>query len=133
MHENDVLVRVANEILSGMITTAQSATLKGIKPAPRRGVCIVERCARLVETACEACREQDCRRCAIAAELRAAEDRINAERDAELAALGLDDQDFDRLVDQFVDNLCAEHVAFGPVLAGEWYGRRSFAVASANG
>lgn len=124
MHEKDLLVQVAREVLDGLVSTAQSAALKAIKPGPRRGVCIVERCALCVEAPCRGCREKGCQRCVIAAELRAAEAHINAERDAELAARGFAEEDLDPLVDQFVENLCKEHVQFGSALVGEWYVRR---------
>lgn len=128
MHERDRLVQVAREVLDGMASTARSEAMKAIKPARRRGSCVVERCARHVERSCGSCREVACPRCAIAAGLRAAEGQINAERDAELAAMGISDEDLDSLVDQLVANLCQLHVSFGPVLAGEWYTRRSFSV-----
>lgn len=116
-----------------MVSTAQSTALKEIKiAAPRRGVCIVERCARSVEAPCGGCRSDACQRCLIAAELRAAEDHINAERDAELLELEVGDEDLDPLVDQFAKSLCAQHVPFGKVLVGEWYGRRSFSPAQSS-
>jgi hypothetical protein len=131
MHEKDLLVRVVREILDGMVTTAQSSALKDIKPTPRRGVCIVARCALYVESSCGGCREEGCARCMIAAELRSAEDRINAARDAELAALGVAEEDLDPLVDQLVENLCKEHVQFGSTLVDEWYVRRRSLATSA--
>ena len=117
----DLLVQVAQQVIQGFDMGA--GTLKGLKPK-REGVCIVERCARHVEAACGSCRSAECQRCAIAAGLRMAEDRINAERDAELAAIGMGEEQCDQLIDQLVTNLCAEHASFGSVLVKEWYGRR---------
>jgi hypothetical protein len=52
-------------------------------------------------------------------------DRINADRDAEILEL-FDDGDIENIVNQMINSLCAEHVALGPVLAEQWYVRRSF-------
>ena len=132
MHDKDLLAIAAREFVQGMLTGAESQLAKRLDPKrPRVGTCIVERCARVVEISCGGCRQSNCVRCEIAAELRAAEDRINADRDAELAELG-DAQIVDDIVGQFVDDLCAQHAAFGPVLASEWYGqRRAFSMATA--
>lgn len=124
MHDKDQLSRVARDVIQGMVSTMHSKDgRKNFQPPRRRGVCIVERCARTVEASCGSCQKPGCQRCAIAAELRSAEDRINAERDAELAELGLDDQDLEAVIDKMVENLCKDHVAFGTVLAGQWYSR----------
>jgi len=96
-----------------------------MKTSRRKGICMVERCALLVEAPCGRCHGTACLRCSIAGELRAAEDRLNADRDAELRALGTDDQDRDDVVDAFVSSLCREHRWFGHALLREWYGRRS--------
>ncbi len=130
MSDKDVLARVARDFIQGMMLGRQESqdSLKNFQP-PRRGTCIVERCARTIEAACESCQEPSCQRCAIAAELRAAEKRINADRDAELMALA-DDTDLEALVDKMAESLCVDHVAFGPALAGQWYGRRGFLVSS---
>ena len=101
------------------------------KPSRRKkSVCMVERCALLVEAPCGSCREVGCQRCQIAAELRDAEDRLNAERDAELIALGADDQSFDDIIDKLVGSLCGEHTPFGRALIQEWYGQRDLSSAA---
>lgn len=119
--DKTVLGHLARDVLQGMLSTAQAVASN---PSPllgmRRGLCVVERCARAVEAPCGGCRETACQRCLIAAELRAAETRINAERDTELAQQ-ITDQDLDVLIDGLVKNLCEKHAAFGSVLFGEWY------------
>lgn len=119
MTDETELRRVAHEVIQGMILglSSSKASLKDLQ-LPHRGTRVVERCARTVEAPCRGCQKPDCPRCAIAAELRAAESRINAERDAEL-----DDSDIEVVVDKLVADLCADHAAFGPALAGQWYGR----------
>ncbi len=131
MHDKELLALAAREMIQGML----SGSLENFKPKFSKkhpGTCMVERCARFVETACGGCRTVDCPRCAIAAELRAAEDRINAERDAEIATLNIADQLIEEILDQLVENLCEEHGAFGPALFGEWHGRRNFMAVSAD-
>lgn len=132
MRDRDVLACTAREFIHGIravigdgagIVTL-GAAMSAAKPSRRKGVCIVERCARLVEASCKACRASSCQRCTIAAELRDSEDRIHVARDAELASLGMDDQDFDELVDKIVCNLCGEHAPFGHALIEERYGQR---------
>lgn len=126
MNDKDLLVRLARDLLQGMLTTAHGDSFT-VKPVPRRGTCIVERCARTIEAPCGGCREYySCLRCVIAAELRVEEGRINAERDAELATLGLEDQDLDKFIDGFVESLCEAHMPFGAVLVEVWHVRRSF-------
>jgi len=83
---------------------------------------MVERCAQFIEASCRSCRGPDCARCTITAELRAAEDRLNAEHDAEFR----DDAYLDEIIKLIAENLCTEHGAFGSALVGQWYGRRSF-------
>src|SRR5271167_659066 len=85
MNDKEALARAAQELIQGMISGLHESKegLKGLQ-LPRRGTPIVERCAQIVEKPCGACREPACERCAIAAELRAAEDHIHAERDTEL-------------------------------------------------
>lgn len=136
MNDKDLLAQAAQEIIQGLVTGMASTTLKNngmvenFQMPPRRGTCIVERCARAIEAPCEGCRKVDCHRCAIAAELRSAEGRINAERDAEIADLGLDDEALEAFVDKLVESLCTDHAAFGSALAGQWYSRRSFLAAT---
>lgn len=126
MHDKDLLVLAAREIIQGMVVTASSNCMENFKPPPRLGTCIVERCALFIETTCKGCRTESCPRCTIAAELRAAEDSINADRDAELAAIASEELNLERLLDNFVERLCAKHTPFGTVLFGQWYDRRSF-------
>ena len=129
MQDNDALGRCARDFIQGMVLTAAQSSkgsFKSFQPSRRRGVCCVERCARVVEALCGGCQDPGCHRCMIAAELRAAEGRINSEREAELAELGLDDKDLEELVDKVVGGLCEDHGAFGPALAGQWYRRQSF-------
>ena len=126
MHDSGVLARVARDLVQGM-TSLSKDSLKNFVP-PRRGTCIVERCARFIETSCGGCRKADCPRCAMAADLRAVEDQINADRDAELIELGLASGDLEGMIDQMVENLCGDHAAFGPELLKQWYARRSFLV-----
>lgn len=128
MDDKDMLAATAREVLQGMISTRVG--LKDFK-RPRRGTCIVERCARTVEAPCGSCQKAGCQRCAIAAELRAAEDRINTDRDDELAELGLDDEDLEAFIDKLVENLCDAHAPFGYALSSQWYSRRSFLNAAA--
>ncbi len=129
MNDKDVLSRAASDLIQGMLLIDKDS-FKNFKPPQRRGTCIVERCARTIEAACGGCRKSECQRCAVAAELRGAEDRINADRDAELAELGITGADREALIDEMVENLCTEHAAFGAVLAGQWYSRRSFLAAT---
>lgn len=129
MQDKDTLSRGARDFVQGLILTAAQSTqgtFKNFQPSRRRGVCIVERCARSIEEPCRSCQEDGCFRCRLAAELRSSKDRINAARDAELAELGFDDTDLEELVDKVVGGLCTEHVAFGPVLVDQWYGRQNF-------
>ena len=126
MNDKDVLAYVARDLIQGMVSTMNDkGSLKNFQ-RPRRGTCIVERCARAVEDLCGRCQKADCSRCVIAAELRAAEGRINADRDAELAELGIDDEDVEAVIDKMVENICADHAPFGSALASQWYSRRSF-------
>jgi hypothetical protein len=122
MNDKEALSRAAQELIQGMISGLHDSkdSLKNLQ-LPRRGTCVVERCARIVEESCGGCRESACVRCTIAAELRAAQDRINVERDAELG-----DDDLEAAVDKLVESLCEKHAAFGSALAGQWYGRRAF-------
>ncbi len=127
MNDKDTVEHLALKAIQGLLL---GVGVGKIEPPPRRGTCIVERCAQFIEASCRSCRVLNCQRCAIVAELREAEDRINAERDAELAELSTDDVGLDSLIDKIVENLCIEHVAFGSELAGQWYSRRSFLPAS---
>jgi hypothetical protein len=128
MNDKEMLATCAREFIEGMILAR--VDIKGLEP-PRRGTCIVERCARAVEEPCGRCRKAACQRCVIAAELRAAEGRINADRDAELAERGLADEDIEVFIDKMVSNVCTAHAPFGAALSGQWYSRRSFLVAAA--
>ena len=135
MRDGDFLARTAREFLLGMRTSlggdAGTALMGAVKLSRRKGVCMVERCARLVEAPCGRCRDASCQRCVIAAELRGAETQLNAARDAELITLGLDDEDLDDMIDKFVGNLCGEHRPFGHALIKEWYGQRDLTSAAA--
>jgi hypothetical protein len=128
MHDRHLLVLAARDMLQGMRTASGGFLEPPMKP-PRFGICVVERCARLIEASCGGCLETTCQRCSIAAELRAAESRINAERDAEIAELG-SDQLIGEIVNKIAENLCGTHAPFGPVLVDEWYGRKIFAVST---
>jgi hypothetical protein len=121
MSDRSLLVRAARDLAQGMLTAAGSTP----NMAPRLGVCIVERCARMIEASCKGCREAICQRCSIAAELRGAETVINAERDAEIAALGIE-KTLDEIIDKIVEGLCGTHTPFGTVLVEEWYVRKIF-------
>lgn len=123
MNDKDTLERLA---LKGIQAMLLGMGVGKIEPTPRRGICIVERCAQFIEASCGSCHGLDCQCCVIATKLREAEDRINAERDAELAELSLDDADPDSLLAKIVEDLCTEHVAFGLELVRQWYSRRSF-------
>jgi hypothetical protein len=125
MDNSAVLTHVARDFIQGMSSTLGNKDgLKNFQ-SKRRGTCIVERCARFIEAPCHGCRKADCQRCTIVAELRAAEDQINADRDAELIELVSGD-DLEEVVDNMIGNLCADHAAFGPVLMGQWFTRRNF-------
>jgi hypothetical protein len=129
MQDKDELALRACDFIQGLILTATQSSkdnFKHFQPPRRRGVCLVERCARAVEALCGGCQKPGCPRCMIAAELRSAEDRINGEREEELAELGFDDKDLEELVDKVVGGLCKDHVAFGSALAGQWYRRQNF-------
>ena len=118
MTDKDQLGRVARTIIQGF----RQGIPNGIK-APRLGTCIVERCARLIEEACGSC--ATCQRCTIAAELRAAEGRINADRDAELVALTQADENINGIIDQFIEGLCPLHGPLGTALIEACYGTTS--------
>ncbi len=119
---------LANGMIQGLLLPMSSkGVLENFKPQ-RRGTCLVERCAQTVEAACGSCREAGCPRCSIAAELRAAEARLNAERDTEISELGVD---IEGLLNDMITQFCTVHVALGRELAGQWYGRRSFQVSAA--
>jgi len=122
MNDKEALARAAQELIQGMISGLHESKegLKGLQ-LPRRGTPVVERCARIVEEPCGGCQESACTRCTIAVELRAAEDRIYRERDAELS-----DDDLEAAVDKIIESLCEKHGAFGSALAGHWYSRRTF-------
>jgi hypothetical protein len=129
MQDKDELGRRARDFIQGLLLTASQSSkdsFKDFQPPRRRGVCLVERCARTVEALCGGCQESGCPRCMIAAELRSAEDRIHGEREAELAELGFDDKDLEELIDKVVGGLCKDHAAFGAALAGQWYSRQNF-------
>jgi hypothetical protein len=133
MQDTEALVLGAREFIHGMALSASQYnqdSFRDFQSPRRRGVCIVERCARAIETSCRGCSEPGCHRCRMAAELRAAEARINGERDAELAELGLDDKDLEEVVDKVCAGLCEGHGAFGAVLAGQWYSRRNFLISA---
>lgn len=119
---------LANGMIQGLLLPMGSkGILDNFKPQ-RRGTCLVERCAQTVEAACMGCRKAGCPRCSIAAELRAAEARLEAERDAEIVELGVD---IEGLIDAIIKQFCTAHVALGKELAGQWYVRRSFQVSAA--
>jgi hypothetical protein len=129
MQDKEALALSARDFIQGLILTAAQSSkdiFKSFQPSRRRGICLVERCARVIEVLCGGCQKPDCHRCTISAELRAAEDRINGEREVELAELGFDDKDLEERVDKVVWGLCKEHVAFGSALAGQWYSRQNF-------
>ncbi len=132
LQDKDECARAAHDFIQGMILTAGQSTqshrdvFKGFQPLRRRGVGLVERCARVIEASCGGCLEDGCPRCMIAAELRSAEDRLHDEREAELAGLGADDEVLEELIDKIVGGLCKEHSAFGSALAGQWYNRQNF-------
>ena len=135
MNDEAALDRLAREFIQGILLGVDRGKLKvsirSFKPPQRRGTCVVERCARFVETPCGACLGPGCQRCAIAADLRAARERIHADRDAELAELGVDDEQLETFVDQVIANLCAEHAPLGPALARHWYERQGIVSAEA--
>lgn len=112
------LADAARGILHGI---RQGVVPDGLK-SQRPGICAVERCARLIEESCGGCAH--CQRCSIAAELRAAEGRINADRDAELAALERTDDTVHRIIDQLVEGLCGLHAPLGTALIEECYARK---------
>lgn len=129
MQDKDALALCAREFIQGLVLTAAQSgkdIFKNFQPPRHQGVCLVERCARAIETLCGGCQKPGCHRCMIAAELRSAEDRINGEREAELAELDFEDKDLEDLVDKVVEGLCKDHVAFGFALAGQWYSRQNF-------
>ena len=131
MEDAESLVLLARDFIQGMRSSwsmrgdTGTVLMEARKPQ-REGTCMVERCARLVETSCGGCREACCQRCTIAAELRSSEDRLNAERDAELIALSTDDQDQDleNVLDRIVGSLCDLHRPFGRLITQEWYIQR---------
>lgn len=126
MQDKDELALRARDFIQGLILTAAQSnkeSFKAFKPR-RRGIGLVERCARDVETSCRGCQESGCQRCVIATELRAAEDRLEGEREAELAELGFDDQDLEEMIDKVVGGLCKAHAPFGSALALQWYSSR---------
>lgn len=131
MQDKDMLAFHARNFIDGLVLCAarnSKDSLKIFEPPPRRGISIVERCALMIEGACARCQEPGCQRCRIAAELRAAEKRINGERDVELAELGFDDKDLEGVIDKMAGGLCKDHVAFGAVLVGQWYSRNNFSI-----
>jgi hypothetical protein len=127
LDNKDECSRFARQTIQGLRLSLSKSCSKSFGPPPsRQGTSIVERCARAVELPCNGCQRSDCLRCTIAAELRAAEERIHAERDAEIAELPLTSADLETLVDKIVGNLCVEHATFGSALTEQWYNRRSF-------
>lgn len=128
MNDKETLTLAAQELIQGMIAGLRESkqNLKDLG-LPRRGTSVVERCSRIVEEPCGGCKEEACVRCTIAAELRAAQGRIDAERDAELG-----DADLEDAVDRLVEGLCEKHMAFGSALAGQWYSRRALLSTSSN-
>jgi hypothetical protein len=129
MQDKDELALRARDFIQGLLLTAAQNVkdnFKNFQPPRRRGVGLVERCARAVEVLCGGCQKSGCPRCTIAGELRFAEDRIHGEREAELAELGLDDKDFEELIDKVVGGLCKDHAPFGAALVGQWYSRQNF-------
>lgn len=124
LNDKDTLERTALKAIQALLLGLGVGKIEGkIEPRPRLGTCIVERCAQFIETLCGSCRSLDCQCCVIAAKLRAAEDRINTERDAELEASLADP---DSLINKIVEDLCTAHTAFGVELVVQWYNRRSF-------
>jgi hypothetical protein len=120
MYDDDALASVARDVIEGLLVPSRNGTFRGLKPA-RRGTCVVERCAQFIEEACHKCQNADCSRCTIAADLRSAQERINAERDAEIDSLGLSDQDLEGVVVKIAEGLCADHARFGSVLLEQWH------------
>jgi hypothetical protein len=125
LNDKSACDRLARQTIQGLrMSLSKSGSKSFASPPPRQGTCIVERCAQMIETSCRGCREIDCPRCTIAAELRLAEARINAERDAELAELPPTNADLETLIDKIIENLCTEHATFGSALAEQWYNQR---------
>lgn len=119
MDAEELLTSGAQSLIQSMMS---GACAKAVLPLPRLGVSVVERCARLVEAPCSGCRQGTCQPCAISAELRSAEARIHAERDAELAALEIDTAHVEKILNNVIDHLCQAHAPFGRALLREWHG-----------
>ena len=124
---------VIQGLLVGVASAREPASFAAIKasrpsPLPRVGTCIVERCAQMIERPCNACRSTICPRCVVAQELRDNEERINSERDAELALLDEPptEDDLDGYVDGIAKSLCGAHRPVGDALIQEWYARKTF-------
>lgn len=58
MQDKDELARRARDFVQGLILTAAQSNkgaFKDFQPSQRRGVCLVERCARAIEGPCGRC------------------------------------------------------------------------------
>ena len=90
-----------------------------LPPSDPVGTPMVERCAREAEADCKAsgC-DEACAHRIIAARIRAAAPRLEAEREQEIRA-----NVFEHVLNGILASICSKHADFAPVLASEGYRR----------
>ena len=109
-------------IAGGMLDGIASQHAHALENPPKPlGVRVTERCALVVEERCGACHRAGCMSCQAALDIRNAADRVNHERDVELATFTLDDN-----IAAFASTLCANHSNFGQILLAEHYRRQGW-------
>lgn len=109
-------------IAGGMLDGIAAQHAHALQNPPKvLGLRVTERCALVVEERCGACHSESCMTCQAAADIRSAADRVNHERDLELATFTLDDN-----IAAFASTLCANHSNFGQILLAEHYRRQGW-------
>jgi hypothetical protein len=114
---SSVYVAVARHMLDGMYAIRRTTRISLSPP----GTNVVERAARLLEELCKACKHDDCARCAHAAEIRAASERLYRERDEELEPQRKQDA-----IDRICTSICPTHAEFSRMLLTEFHQREAW-------
>lgn len=111
--QRDLYSLMAQKMLDGMDCGDR------MPPHDRLDPPTTERCARVVEKRCGACRSTVCAYCMAAADIREAAPRIHEETDRELAAGSKA-----ATIEKATSALCTKHKEFGHVLASEFQRRQ---------
>ena len=111
---------LANQFLEGISQPDPAALRKEF----RRGTLMTERCARLIESRCNACGKDTCILCEAAKEIRSRSDDLYADREREMAS-----ESRSQMIDSVIDSVCNDHRTFAEILRDEHAKKEAWAFA----